>query len=410
MKKLLITATLFLLLSLKPLFAGVAKGVDVKEVQTYLTKLCFNVGPIDGVWGKKTEKAAKEFLASRSKEYSGTFEKKHATTLWAVLNNKENEAFFNPSKKSELCPIYKKVVKDESSKPAVPVKEVKSKNQAPVSDEKLIRRFVSKQGDNGPINQVFDKIFRLSKSSYKKSLSENLSARMLERLAAAGPQTKNFIFKGYSDTEIASARKVIKNNKNKIKEYRKKHKSTPFLKPFSEGDTDGTKKYSIVFVPDTIEVKAGMTFDGKDKIFVWIGEGDCSQKEGMPDMFAVHEGAKIKNLFMIYAPDGIHFMGSNASADRIVNLDVCEDAMTGKTTYDPTIKNISVTNSVFFHCADKGLQFSKIRSGLRVIGNKFIHCGQPIRINKFIETYEARDNRIVGARDYYHLISWKNSW
>ena len=105
MKKHLITATLLLLLSLKPLFAGVAKGVDVREVQTFLTKLCFNAGPIDGVWGKKTEKAAKEFLASRSKEYSGTFEKKHAATLWAVLNNKENEAFFNPSKKSELCEV-----------------------------------------------------------------------------------------------------------------------------------------------------------------------------------------------------------------------------------------------------------------------------------------------------------------
>ena len=114
MKKLLITATLLLLLSLKPLFAGVADGVDVKEVQRMLTELCFNAGPIDGVWGKKTEKAAKEFLASRSKEYSGTFEKKHATTLWAVLNNKENEAFFNPSK-SELCSTSKKL--------AVPKKE-----------------------------------------------------------------------------------------------------------------------------------------------------------------------------------------------------------------------------------------------------------------------------------------------
>ena len=409
MKKLLITATLLLLLSLKPLFAGVAEGVDVKEVQRLLTRLCFNAGPIDGVWGKKTEKAAKEFLTSQSKEYSGTFEKKQATNLWVFTNEKELQAFYYPSK-SELCPIYKKVVKDESSKPAVPVKEVKSKNQAPASDGKLTKRFVSKQGDNSPINQVFNTAFRLSEQAYKNSIDESLSARMLERLAASGPQTKNFIFKGYSGPEIASARNVIKNNKNKIKEYRQKHKSTPFLKPFSEGDTDGTKKYSIVFVPDTIEVKAGTTFDGKDKIFVWIGEGDCSQKEGMPDMFAVYEGATIKNLFMIYAPDGIHFMGSNASADRIVNLDVCEDAMTGKTDYDPAIKNISVTNSVFYNCADKGLQFSKIRSGLRVIGNKFIHCFQPIRINKFIESYEARDNRIVGARDYWRLISYKKRW
>ena len=103
MKKPLITATLILLLSVKPLFAGVADGVDVKEVQTLLTKLCLNVGSIDGVWGAKTEKAAKEFLSSQSKEYSGTFEKKHATTLWAVVNNKEIDATFNTSKKTELC-------------------------------------------------------------------------------------------------------------------------------------------------------------------------------------------------------------------------------------------------------------------------------------------------------------------
>jgi len=65
MKKLLIAATLLLLLSLKPLFAGVARGVDVREVQSILTELCFNPGPIDGVWGQKTEKAAKDFYNSQ---------------------------------------------------------------------------------------------------------------------------------------------------------------------------------------------------------------------------------------------------------------------------------------------------------------------------------------------------------
>ena len=73
MKKILITATLLLLLSLKPLFAGVVKGVDVREVQTILTELCFNPGPIDGVWGKKTEKAAEEFFTKYFKKYDGTF-------------------------------------------------------------------------------------------------------------------------------------------------------------------------------------------------------------------------------------------------------------------------------------------------------------------------------------------------
>ena len=73
MKKLLITATLLLLLSLKPLFAGVAKGIDVREVQTILASFCFNPGPVDGVWGKKTEKAAEDFFTKYFKIYGGYF-------------------------------------------------------------------------------------------------------------------------------------------------------------------------------------------------------------------------------------------------------------------------------------------------------------------------------------------------
>ena len=77
MKKLLITAILLLLLSLKPLFAGVDKGIDVSEVQKMLTDLCFNVGPIDGKWGAKTEKAAEKFLFN----YSGQFGKNELNAL-----------------------------------------------------------------------------------------------------------------------------------------------------------------------------------------------------------------------------------------------------------------------------------------------------------------------------------------
>ena len=71
MKKLLIIATLLILLSLKPLFAGVAKGIDVREVQTLLTWMYFIPGPIDGVWGKKTEKAAKDFFSKYSNFFKG---------------------------------------------------------------------------------------------------------------------------------------------------------------------------------------------------------------------------------------------------------------------------------------------------------------------------------------------------
>ena len=73
MKKLLLTTTLLFLLSLKPLFGGVAKGIDVKEVQTILAELCFSPGPIDGVWGAKTEKAAEEFFTKYFTIYGGNF-------------------------------------------------------------------------------------------------------------------------------------------------------------------------------------------------------------------------------------------------------------------------------------------------------------------------------------------------
>ena len=73
MKKLFITATLLLLLFLKPLFAGVDKGIDVTEVQRMLTELCFKPGPVDGAWGKKTETAFKEFYKPYGK-YDGTFD------------------------------------------------------------------------------------------------------------------------------------------------------------------------------------------------------------------------------------------------------------------------------------------------------------------------------------------------
>ena len=76
--------TLLLLLSLKPLFAGVAKGVDVREVQAILTEFCFNVGPIDGVWGKKTEKAAEEFFTKYLNKYEGYFGHQEFKILKAI--------------------------------------------------------------------------------------------------------------------------------------------------------------------------------------------------------------------------------------------------------------------------------------------------------------------------------------
>jgi len=113
MKKLLITATLLLLLSLKPLFAGVAKGVDVREVQTILAELCFNVGAIDGVWGKKTEKAAKDFFSKYSKFFkgytSGDFTQTNLRTLKVFKDGLDHSATSGAGKFKRCSPAVKKL-------------------------------------------------------------------------------------------------------------------------------------------------------------------------------------------------------------------------------------------------------------------------------------------------------------
>ena len=120
MKKLLITATLLLLLSLKPLFAGVAKGVDVREVQTILTELCFNPGPIDGVWGQKTEKAVEEFFTKYTLKYDGTFDDYELYHLQAFNRSSERhvmgikiERCFS-SKVNNIKPLISEYIKGVS--------------------------------------------------------------------------------------------------------------------------------------------------------------------------------------------------------------------------------------------------------------------------------------------------------
>ena len=102
MKKLLITAPLLLLLSLKPLFAGVAKGIDVREVQTLLTLMCFNPGPIDGAWGNKTEKAVEEFFTKYTLKYDGTFDDYELYHLQAFSRSSGQHVM---GIKIERCPV-----------------------------------------------------------------------------------------------------------------------------------------------------------------------------------------------------------------------------------------------------------------------------------------------------------------
>ena len=74
MKSLVLCLSILISICAKPLFAGVTEDVDVKHVQTLLTELCYNAGPVDGMWGSKTETAAKSFFKKQyNREYKGKF-------------------------------------------------------------------------------------------------------------------------------------------------------------------------------------------------------------------------------------------------------------------------------------------------------------------------------------------------
>jgi hypothetical protein len=45
--------TIIFTLLTEPLLAGPPDGINVDEIQLKLNELCFDAGPVDGIWGKK---------------------------------------------------------------------------------------------------------------------------------------------------------------------------------------------------------------------------------------------------------------------------------------------------------------------------------------------------------------------
>jgi peptidoglycan hydrolase-like protein with peptidoglycan-binding domain len=74
MKKIIITFFAILTTIAQSAFAGVDKGINVREVQTLLAELCYDPGPIDGLWGKKAETAVKDLYGSVKGSYDGQFD------------------------------------------------------------------------------------------------------------------------------------------------------------------------------------------------------------------------------------------------------------------------------------------------------------------------------------------------
>jgi CubicO group peptidase (beta-lactamase class C family) len=118
----IIFSTIFIIVALfaQPVFAGVDEGVDVQKVQTMLTELCFRPGPVDGVWGKKTERAAEQFFDKYWDGYEGQF----TESEFAKLNQFNIEILRNINfgvKTLKRCAVAK-----PSNKASVKVKQNQS--------------------------------------------------------------------------------------------------------------------------------------------------------------------------------------------------------------------------------------------------------------------------------------------
>lgn len=75
MRALTVALSLFFILFCHSVSAAAERGVDVKQVQTVLAKLCYEPGVVDGLWGRKTEAAVKAFFSRYNRMYRGKFDK-----------------------------------------------------------------------------------------------------------------------------------------------------------------------------------------------------------------------------------------------------------------------------------------------------------------------------------------------
>jgi hypothetical protein len=154
----------------------------------------------------------------------------------------------------------------------------------------------------------------------------------------------------------------------------------------------------IIEVKRTITVENGMTFDGKGNLYSWVGEGDCSQTEGMPAMFDLLPGSTLKNVWIENAPDGIHVKGENVTIDNITNIDVCEDAISiSKPKGNVSRENIKIINSKFYDCEDKAIQLTR-GTNVLIKNNEFISCAKAVRIKEQATNIIFENNKVYNAK------------
>ena len=156
----------------------------------------------------------------------------------------------------------------------------------------------------------------------------------------------------------------------------------------------------IVLVDKTITLLYRQIFDGKGRLYVWTGKGKCNQDENQPPMFILKNGSILKNMYIFNAPDGIHIKGKNIIIDNIVNLDVCEDAISSRDILTKR-ENIIIRNSIFANCEDKGIHLRNV-DNVNIINNEFLNCSKSISIRDGTEILIEK-NIVEGYCDDYVL-------
>jgi len=151
-------------------------------------------------------------------------------------------------------------------------------------------------------------------------------------------------------------------------------------------------------VKTTIRVSG--TFDGKGCLYTFKGKWkNKSYKElcfapkeiaeGLPPMFDLQPGARIKNLQLECALDGIHTSKNNV-IDNVFFRDVEEDAIT-------LGENIAVKNSSFWFCNDKCIQMNRANKA-SITNNKFYYAQGTAILANYGYNIEVQDNYLYQTK------------
>lgn len=158
------------------------------------------------------------------------------------------------------------------------------------------------------------------------------------------------------------------------------------------------KPSCIKDVKSTISVSG--TFDGKGCLYRYKGnwKGKSYKEicfapkeiaEGMPPMFNLKPGAKLRNLQIECALDGVH-TSKNNTIENVIFRDVEEDAIT-------IDENVTVKNSTFWFCNDKCIQMNRANKA-NIVNNNFYYVGGTAVLANYGYNITANNNILYNAK------------